>query len=309
MGGGSGGRHRHSMDVSAERRPGAPVTVRPTSRLPNFLVIGAMKAGTTSLWHYLRTHPQVFMPDVKEVMFFDPRHNWGRGIAWYESQFQGATDGQTALGEASTSYTKFPVVRDVPARIASILPDVRLIYVLRNPIERMQSHYLYALSRGKERLPIERAFAEDPTYLDISRYGFQLEQYASYFSPQQFLFIDSRDLANKRVETLRTIYRFLGVDDGWISPIVDREFFRSSERRMKPAMAQRLRRIPGLAAITQHAPRSVRTLARRLPAEPVDVDRAHLSDDVRQQLEASLREDVARLRPYMPDGFDGWGIA
>ena len=189
MGGGSGG--HHSTDVSAERRPGAPVTVRPTSRLPNFLVIGAMKAGTTSLWHYLRTHPQVFMPDVKEVMLRSSAQ-LGRGVAWYESQFQGATDGQTALGEASTSYTKFPVVRDVPARIASILPDVRLLYVLRNPIERMQSHYLYALSRGKERLPIERAFAEDPTYLDISRYGFQLEQYASYFSPQQFLFIDSR---------------------------------------------------------------------------------------------------------------------
>ena len=78
---------------------------------------------------------------------------------------------------------------------------------------------------------------------------------------------------------------------------------------MKPAMAQRLRRIPGLTAMTQHAPRSVRTLARKLPTEPVDVDRAHLSDDVRQQLEASLREDVVRLRPYMPDGFDGWGIA
>jgi hypothetical protein len=297
------------MDMSAETRPGAPVTVSPTSRLPNFLVIGAMKAGTTSLWHYLRTHPQVFMPDVKEVMFFDPRHNWSRGIGWYERQFQGATDRQTALGEASTSYTKFPVVREVPARIASILPDVRLLYVLRHPIERMQSHYLYALSRGKERRPIERAFAEDPSYLDISRYGLQLEQYASYFSPQQFLFIDSRDLAAKRVETLRTVFGFLGVDDGWIPPIVDREFFRSSERRMKPAMPQRLRRIPGLAAITQHAPRSVKTLARRLPTEPVDVDRARLSDEVRHRLEASLREDVARVRPYMPDGFDGWGIA
>ncbi len=156
------------------------------------------------------------MPDVKEVMFFNPRHNWGRGVAWYESQFQGATDSQTALGEASTSYTKFPVGGDVPAlNPRSILPYVRLLYDLRNPIERMQSHYLYALSRGKERLPIERAFAEDPTYLDISRYGFQLEQYASYFSPQQFPFIDSSYLADKRVETLRTIFRFLGVDDAW----------------------------------------------------------------------------------------------
>jgi hypothetical protein len=285
------------------------VTVRPSSRLPNFLLIGAMKAGTTSLWHYLRSHPQVFMPDVKEVMFFDPRHEWHRGVAWYEAQFQAATAEQTAVGEASTSYTKFPVVRDVPARIASILPDVRLLYVLRHPIERMRSHYLYALSRGKERRPIEQAFAEDPSYLDISRYGFQLEQYAPHFSLEQFLFVDSRDLADKRVETLGTIFRFLGVDDGWIPPIVDREFFRSADRRMKPAMAQRLRRVPGMAAITQHAPRSVKTLARRLPAERVDVGRGRLSDELRQQLEASLREDIGRLRRFMPDGFDGWGIA
>ena len=59
------------------------MTVRPSSRLPNFLLIGAMKAGTTSLWHYLRSHPQVFMSDIKEVMFFDPRHTWDRGLDWH----------------------------------------------------------------------------------------------------------------------------------------------------------------------------------------------------------------------------------
>ncbi len=285
------------------------MTSHPTSRLPTFLLIGAMKAGTTSLWHYLRSHPQVFMPDVKEVMFFDPRHNWHRGVAWYEAQFHAATDSQLALGEASTSYTKFPVVPDVPARIASILPDARLLYVLRHPIERMQSHYLYALSRGKELRPIAQAFAEDPTYLDVSRYGFQLERYAPYFAAEQFLFVDSRDLADKRVDTLRTIYRFLGVDESWIPPIVDREFFRSADRRMRSAMAQRMRRMPGVAAIARHAPRSVRTLARKLPTEPVNVDRARLPHDLRERLEATLREDLVKLRPYMPDGFDFWGIA
>jgi len=279
------------------------------SRLPNFLVIGAMKAGTTSLYHYLRSHPQVFMPDVKEVMFFDPRHNWHRGIAWYEEQIHAAADDKIALGEASTSYTKFPVVPGVPARIASVLPDVRLIYVLRHPIERMQSHYLYALSRGKERRPIEQAFLEDPSYLNISRYGLQLERYAPYFPLEHFLLIDSRDLGERRVETLGRVFRFLGVDDTWIPPMVDREFFRSADRRMKPAIAQKLRRIPGLATVTRHTPRSVKALARRLPTQPVDARRARISEDLRQRLEGSLREDVAKLRRYMPDGFDGWGIA
>src|SRR5215211_9390855 len=109
------------------------------SRLPNFLVIGAMKAGTTSLYHYLRHHPQVFMPEIKELNFFNPLRNWRRGVEWYEEQFEGIPDSVVAIGEASTSYTKFPWIREVPARITSVLGEIRLIYVVRDPIERMQS--------------------------------------------------------------------------------------------------------------------------------------------------------------------------
>jgi hypothetical protein len=290
-------------------RPVAPLTVRPTSRLPNFLMIGAMKTGTTSLWHYLRSHPQVFMSDIKEVMFFDPRHKWNRGLDWYERQFEQAPDDTVALGEASTSYTKFPTVRDVPNRIASVLPDVKLIYMVRHPVERMQSHYLYALSRGKESRPIEQAFAEDPAYLDISRYALQLEQYEPYFGRDQFLLLDSRDLRNDRVETLRKVFGFIGVDDTWVPPVVDREFFRSEDRRMQAAYSPTLRRMPRLRAISKHVPEPVRSLARKVTSDPVDVRRAQISDDLRRRLEGSVRDDVAKLRRFMPDGFDGWGLA
>jgi sulfotransferase family protein len=279
------------------------------ARLPTFLVVGAMKAGTTSLYHYLRSHPQIFMPDEKEVMFFDARHRWDLGVEWYARQFAPAPAGALALGEASTSYTKFPVVQGVPERIASVLPEVRLIYVLRHPVERMRSHYLYLLSRGKERRPIERAFAEDPAYLDTSRYAMQIEQYLPHMPLERFLFVDSRDLAHDRAATLRTIHRFLGVDEEWTSPLVDREFFRSSERRMKPGLTQRLRGVPGVAALTRRVPAPVRTLARRLPAEPVDVEMARIDDDLRRHLEVTLAEDVRRLRAYLPPGFDGWGLA
>ncbi len=295
--------------MSAGGRLGAPVTDGPTSRLPNFLMIGAMKTGTTSLWHYLRSHPQIFMSDVKEVMFFDPRHKWDRGIDWYERQFEQAPEQAVALGEASTSYTKFPVVREVPSRIASVLPDVSLIYMVRHPVERMQSHYLYALSRGKESRPIEQAFAEDPAYLDISRYALQLEQYEPYFSRDQFLLLDSRDLRNDRVETLRRVFGFIGVDDTWVPSVVDREFFRSEDRRMQAAYSPRLRRMPRLRTISKRVPEPVKALARKLTSDPVDVQRARISDDLRRRLEDSLREDVAKLRRFMPDGFDGWGLA
>jgi len=285
------------------------VTVRPTSRLPHFLVIGAMKTGTTSLYHYLRGHPQVFMPAVKEVMFFDPRHKWDHGVDWYERQFEQAPEEAVALGEASTSYTKFPVVRDVPSRIASVLPDVRLIYMVRHPVERMQSHYLYALSRGKESRPIEQAFAEDPAYLDISRYALQLEQYEPYFVRDQFLLFDSRDLRNDRVETLRRVFGFIGVDDTWVPSVVDREFFRSEDRRTQAAYSPTLRRMPRLRTISKRVPEPVKALARKISSDAVDVRRAHISDDLRRRLEDSLGEDVAKLRRFMPDGFDGWGLA
>jgi len=295
--------------VSAAGDAGGPTTVRPTGKLPNFLLIGAMKAGTTSLWHYLRGHPQVFMPAVKEVMFFDPRHKWERGVDWYERQFEEAPDEAVALGEASTSYTKYPVVRDVPSRIASVVPEVGLIYMVRHPVERMQSHYLYALSRGKESRPIEQAFAEDPAYLDISRYGLQLEQYEPYFGRDRFLLLDSRDLRNDRVETLRRVFRFIGVDDTWIPPVVDREFFRSEDRRMQAAYSPTLGRMPRLRTISKRVPEPLKAFARKVTSDKVDVRRARISDDLRHQLEDSLREDVAKLRRFMPESFDGWGLA
>lgn len=268
-----------------------------------------MKAGTTSLYHYLRGHPQIFMPEVKELMFFDPRHNWRRGVGWYAERFAGAGPQHVALGEASTSYTKFPIVQGVPARIASVLPDVRLIYVLRHPIERMRSQYLYLVSRGKERRPIERALIEDPYYLDVSRYAMQIEQYLPYFDAERFLFLDSRDLAERRIEALQRVFRFLGVDESRVPPSVDREFFRSVDRRMPSPLARAGRSVPGLAPLARRLPGPVRRLARRFPGSRLDVERARIPADLWRRLEDELRADVARLRRFLPESFDGWGIA
>jgi hypothetical protein len=278
-------------------------------RLPTFLIIGAMKAGTTSLYHYLRTHPQIYLPEEKEVRFFDPRHRWDRGADWYARQFAPAPPTAIALGEASTSYTKYPVVQGVPERIASVVPNIRLIYILRHPVDRMRSDYLYRLSRRKERHPIESAFADDSSYFDTSRYAMQIEQYLPHFSLDRFLFIDSRDLSNKRAETLRTIYAFLGVDEDWQSPVAGHEFFRTSELRMERALTQRLYRVPGVGAMEKRLPESVRVLARRLFFDRLDVDRARISDHAREKLEQAFAGDVRRLRAFLPASFDGWGIA
>ncbi len=293
---------------------GASTPGRVGSRLPNFLVIGAMKAGTTSLYEYLRHHPQVFMPETKEVNFFNPLRNWRRGVAWYEQHFSAAGPDAVAVGEASTSYTKFPWIDGVPERIASVLgSDVRLIYVVRDPVDRMRSQYLHHTITGQERRPIERALVEDEMYLNISRYAMQLDRYRPYITDERVLVVDSRDLRHRRADALRRILGFLDVDPGWVAPTMDQEFLRSDERRMKAPTLRRIRRIPRIRTIATYVPEPVKRVkkgwSRSLPTQALDVDAAIISDELREQLAFSLRDDVAVLRTVMPAGFDGWGIA
>ena len=128
---------RRDRRVGARRRR-ATVTpaasVPSAALLPNFVVIGAMRSGSTSLYKYLQAHPDVFMPR-KEIHFFDVK--WDRGIAWYHTRFEGYA-GQTAIGEATPTYLADPVALD---RMAATIPDARLVAVLRDPIDRAYSHY------------------------------------------------------------------------------------------------------------------------------------------------------------------------
>jgi hypothetical protein len=273
--------------------------------LPNFLVIGAMKGGTSSLYRYLREHPQVFMPSVKEPLFFSS--NWNRGLEWYERLFDKA--GQAiAIGEASTEYTSYPHQSEVPMRIAKTLPEVRFVYILRHPVERMMSEYHYNLVRGLERDPsADRALLGDSTYCNVSCYAMQIEQYLEYFSRDQLLLVKSEDLKSERVQTLRRVYEFLGVDSSWQPANLSEEYQTSSKKRPRRAVDHALRMIPGYRRVASVAPMSLkrvkyRMTTRKAPPKPA------LSDGARRELEDRLRVDVRRLRQYMGDDFDAWGL-
>ena len=301
---------RHTAGRSWQR--GAHAT-----RLPNFIVIGAMKSGTTSLFHYLQSHPQVFMSPLKEVDFFAAELNWDRGIDWYRRQFAGAGPDVVAIGEASTSYSKYPEYDGVPERIAATLPDVRLIYVVRDPIERIRSHYQHRSLIGAEREPMETAVVSDPRYVDCSRYVFQIRQYLRVFPREQLLVVSSESLRCDRESTVKEIYRFLGVDEDFVSDTLAREFYRSDERANYPPFVWWLRR-----TVKRYVPAGKRAkelidhmlpsrLGRARPeaesgtkAPPVSI-----SEDVRAVLVERLRDDVRDLYPFMPEGFDGWQIA
>ncbi len=197
--------------------------------LPNLIIIGAMKCGTTALHRYLDLHPDVAMSEPKELNFFcGPDHldgtqddsatwsagNWHRGVEWYAAQFRSTP----VRGEASPGYTS-PSFPEAAERMARVLPEVRIVYAVRDPVERAVSQYLHHRADGTERRPIEEALLDPASqYVARSLYHERLEPYLARFPRERILICAQEDLSSNRRATLRELYRFAGVDDSfWCS--------------------------------------------------------------------------------------------
>lgn len=283
-------------------------------RLPDFLVIGAMKAGTTSLYHYLRAHPDVFMPAIKAPEFFVAESNWRRGVEWYAGLFEPAGTRAVAVGEASNAYAKHPYHRGVPERMVATIPDARLVYAVRDPVQRIRSHYRTRAREGAEKLPIERAIVENPVYLEYSRYAMQIDRFLEHFAREQLLVITAEDLRDDRRATMRTVYAFVGVDPDVEPPELDREFYKTDDQPGRSLVPLRVRK-----ALKKHVPAAkrakelennlFRVLKRGRPAPRTEEVPAAISDEVRARIHEVLADDVRRLRTILGPTFDGWGIA
>ncbi len=276
--------------------------------LPNFLIIGAAKAGTTSLYHYVRAHPQAFMPERKELSFFCEQFNWNRGREWYESHFADAGSA-VAVGEASPRYTVYPLYEGVPARVASLIPDARLIYLVREPIARMQSQYLDNVINGLEKRSIEEAVEVEPFYLTSSRYALQLDQYLEFFHRDRILVLRSEDMRSERERALARVFGFLEIDPSWADPLLETEYLTMSQRRAPRRFFHGIWHSPISRRIGRFLPGTVKRAFRQVTSRPVVTERAEISASFRHHLEDLLRDDVKRMREWLDEDFDGWGIA
>ena len=182
-----------------------------------------MRCGTTSLNGYLREHPDVAVSTPKEVHFFDV--NFDEGLDWYRERFPGS-EGAQAVGEATPDYIYHP---DAVRRIAGTLPDVKLIVLLRNPVDRAYSHYWHNRSRGKEPLEFEAALQAEAgriatdeksravySYADRGRYRDQLDRTFSHVPPGRVLVMTFEELERDPATVFAATCRFLGIDDGFV---------------------------------------------------------------------------------------------
>ena len=200
--------------------------------LPQFLIIGAQKAGTSSLYAYLTQHPEVLAATRKETGFFSKKHS--KGSAWYRARFPPVEkiNRDFISGEATPEYFFHP---HAAKRINHLLPDIRLILILRNPIDRAISHYYHSVKIGHEKLTLENALnAEDDRIKEImakmteddsiynlgwqnysykSRgiYSRQLERYYEYFARKQILIIHSKELFESPDKVMKKVQNHLGI--------------------------------------------------------------------------------------------------
>lgn len=273
--------------------------------LPNLITIGATKSGTTSLHDYLDLHPQISMSEIKELDFFILEKNWPKGIEWYESNF--AFTGETKIvGESSPNYSACHMFSGVPERMYSVLPDVKLIYILRDPVDRIVSHYAHNYRRRIEHRAIFEVLTglENNPYVLWSKYYKQLEQYLVYFSQSAILILTLDELSQHRHRTLQKVFRFLGVDDSFYSQEFSRISYSSSSKRRTNRVGTLLSRIPGENKFKSLLPiplaRAYRAISSSSVTKPV------LDPELKQALIDVLKDDINRLREYTGNDFEAW---
>jgi hypothetical protein len=185
----------------------------------DFIIVGAMKSGTTSLGFYLRRHPNVCIPKG-EVHFFDNERNFKKGLGWYERKlFRKGTRHTVVTGEKTTAYTYKP---EVAERIYKAYPEVKLIWILREPVSRAYSNYIHAYRNGAVRFSFEEAIRAEPElikksiylgYLKRSRYAEQVERFLKFFSREQMHFMLFESFVSDTRAELGKLFRFLGVSE------------------------------------------------------------------------------------------------
>lgn len=199
-------------------RVGYPVGAGARLRLPDFVILGAMKAGTTSVYSWLAVHPEVSLIPTKEPHFFSRDDVWERGLAWYGGLYTTVGPGRIT-GDSSVSYTSPDHCDAAARRMRSVLPDAKLVFISREPSSRLRSHYSHEYRRTRERRSLAEALEDRSSiYLRQSLYGRCLAPYFELFNPRQILILDLESLAPHR-EGWPRLLSHLGLSDASQGPV------------------------------------------------------------------------------------------
>jgi hypothetical protein len=303
-----------------------PASALPTARsLPTFIILGAQKAGTTALFYALSKHPQVYTSPVKEPRFFaneakalgqaagpgDGETRMTTSLEDYEALFADAGE-ELARGEASPAYLYDD---EAPAKMAALIPEAKLIAILRNPVERAYSNFLYLVREGREPLQDFGAaldaeaqrraegWSTNWLYKDKGFYGAQLERYLEHFPREQLHCVLYEDYNRDPEPAVRKVYRYLGVDDSFVPDLSIRlNVSGLPKSKGLQAMSNRSRRLKWV--IEPLVPDRLRRGL--LKAQNKNLSRPQLPPEVRARLVEEYRPDIERVRKLTGLDVSGW---
>ena len=288
--------------------------------MPNFLIIGAMKSGTTALYYYLEQHPEIYMSPVKEPNYFSSQEQENTAdtvadIRAYQHLFRGAS-GTKAIGEASHSYLYEP---RAAAEIRRYIPEAKLIAILRNPIDRAYSHFLHMVRTGTEPLDdFAQALQEEEVgmrkervfqdYIGRGLYYDQLRRYFGTFPREQVRVYLYEDLSGAPINTVQDAFRFLKVEDAFVPDVsLRRNVSGHPKYKTLDALLRRQSRIKHAAKIylparmRWHLSKAFDDLKTRNLVAPPAVE-----PEVRQQLKDTYREDIMKLQELIDRDLSKW---
>ena len=293
--------------------------------LPNFLIIGSAKGGTSSLHYYLRQHPQIFMPDLKEPRFFalegeiltfqnpDSAINYNSitTLREYESLFANVTN-ELGIGEASPLYL---YSEKAARRIKHYVPDAKLMVILRNPVDRAFSCYTHLLREGYETLSFEAALKAESErrqnnwahlwhYREAGYYYRQLKPYFELFNPEQIKIYLFDEFKQDNHAVLTDIYDFLGVDRDFV-PDMTRQ---NVSGMPKSRMLQKFFSQKNVFRSTIQAvmPKEIRhTVAAKIKAWNIG-KKPKLNPETRHQLMLEYRDDILQLQTLIAKDLTSW---
>ena len=263
---------------------------------PDFVIIGAMKAATSTLHDQLAQQRGIAMSEPKEPCFFSDDEVFARGLEWYGMCFTAAAEGDLR-GESSTHYAKLPSLPHAAERLHAHRPDARIVYVLRQPIDRLVSHFMHGWSEGWYGDSIAEAVERDASLVDYGRYAMQLRPWLDRFGADRVLLVAYDVLRSRPQEELDRLGRFLGAD----SPLIWRDDLGArnvSTERIRQGWFRRWFVDPAWATALRRAavPKALRTRVR----EGMQMrQRPTLAEGDRARLAAIFDADLAELSAWI----------
>ncbi|MEO1658743.1 MAG: sulfotransferase domain-containing protein [Pseudomonadota bacterium] len=266
-------------------------------RLPDFVVIGAMKCGTSTLAHQLGLQAGVFMTEPKEPNFFSDDAIFAKGMEWYTDLFRDAPEG-ALLGEASTHYTKLPTHPLATERMAAQVPDAKLIYMVREPVSRSLSQLRHHWTERKASQDFEREVRQIPELLAYSRYHEQISAWRRHYTDENILVVALERLHAQPHEEFDRVLRFLGMEGAWVEDTGNQN--EGAARSRDFPLHSLLIGNPVMTALRRALiPQSLRQFVYRQR----QISAPSVSDDARLYLADGVRDDMTAFGQLV--GLDG----